>query len=95
VMRLLYWHYYKNLNRGFTDAEFQQACEVIAGISLSEEFEYVNTTKEIDYATYLAYAGLILTEGTDSKDGKRKLTITRQENINPFQMLIFRSWCGY
>ena len=95
VMRFLYRHYYKNLNRGFTDAEFQQACQDIAGISLSREFEYVYTTKEIDYSTYLSYAGLKLTEGKDSKTGKRKFRITRQDNLNPSQMSIFRSWCGY
>ena len=93
VMRFLYWHYYKKLHRGFTDAEFQQACQSIAGISLSREFEYVYTTKEIDYSTYFAYVGLKLTEQTDSNSGKRKFTITRQDNISPSQMSIFRSWC--
>ena len=94
VMRFLYWHYYKKLHRGFTDAEFQQACQDIAGISLSREFEYVYTTKEIDYSTYFSYVGLKLTEQTDSNTGKRKFTITRQDNINPSQMSILRSWCG-
>ncbi|MFZ1785877.1 MAG: hypothetical protein WAU23_11800, partial [Ferruginibacter sp.] len=54
VMRFLYWHNYKKLQRGFTDAEFQQACETVAGRSLSSVFEYVYTTREIDYNTYLA-----------------------------------------
>jgi predicted metalloprotease with PDZ domain len=94
VMRLLYWQYYKKLQRGFTDAEFQQACQDIAGNSLSREFEYVYTTKEIDYSTYLSYAGLKLTEGTDSKSGKRKFTITRLDNMNPSQLSLFRSWSG-
>jgi predicted metalloprotease with PDZ domain len=93
VMRFLYWHYYKKLHRGFTDAEFQQACQSIAGISLSREFEYVYTTKEIDYSTYLSYAGLKITELTDRNTRKRKFTITRQDNISPSQMSIFRSWC--
>ncbi len=94
VMRFLYWQYYKKLDRGFTDAEFQQACQDIAGTSLSREFEYVYTTKEIDYSTYLLYAGLKLTEGTDSKTGKRKFTLARQENMNPLQLAIYRSWSG-
>jgi len=59
VMRFLYWQYYKKMQRGFTDAEFQQACEAVAGISLSDTFEYVYTTKEFDYSTYLGYAGLL------------------------------------
>ena len=94
VMRFLYWHYYKKLHRGFTDAEFQQACQDIAGTSMSREFENVYTTKEIDYSTYLSYAGLKLLEGKDSNTGKRKLTITRRDTINPSQLLLFRSWSG-
>jgi predicted metalloprotease with PDZ domain len=93
-MRFLYWQYYKKLNRGFTDAEFQQACEDIAGISLSSEFEYVYTTKEIDYSSYLSYAGIKITELTDSNTGKRKFTISRQNDLSSNQKLIFRSWCG-
>jgi predicted metalloprotease with PDZ domain len=94
VMRFLYWQYYKKLNRGFTDAEFQQACEDIAGISLSNEFEYVNTIKEIDYSTYLSYAGIKFTEDKDSKTEKRKFTLMKQENMNPLQLSIFKSWSG-
>lgn len=94
VMRYLYRHYYKESGRGFTDAEFQQACEEVAGKSLSREFEYVNTTKEIDYATYLSYAGLKLTEGIDSKSAKKKFIIARQDNLNQSQMSLFNSWSG-
>lgn len=94
VMRLLYTTYYKKLKRGFTDAEFQQACEDIAGISLSNEFEYVYTTKEIDYSRYLGYAGLAISEETDSKTGKRKFTIINQTTPEPSQSQIFRSWTG-
>ena len=57
-MRMLYWKYYKEKRRGFTDAEFQQTCELMAVISLTDLFEYVYTTKELDYTKYLAYAGL-------------------------------------
>ena len=38
VMRYLYRYYYKELNRGFTDAEFQEACERISGKLLTQEF---------------------------------------------------------
>jgi predicted metalloprotease with PDZ domain len=58
VMRQLYRKYYKELQRGFTDAEFQEECESAAGISLAPEFEYVYTTRDIDYTHYLTYAGL-------------------------------------
>ncbi len=59
VMRALYGKYYKELKRGFTDAEFRSECERAAGTPLGEIFDdYVATTKDIDYAKYLGYAGL-------------------------------------
>jgi len=92
VMRFVYRHYYKNLQRGFTDAEFQQACEDLAGISLSREFEYVYTTKELDYSEYLSFAGLRITE--DNNSGKRKFSISRKENISSAQASILQGWSG-
>ena len=94
VMRHLYFTYYKKLGRGFTDAEFQQACEEIAGISLSNEFEYVYTMRELDYSKYLSFAGLSISEETDSKTGRRKFTIARQDKPDLLQMAIYRSWSG-
>jgi predicted metalloprotease with PDZ domain len=94
VMRLLYSEYYKRLNRGFTDAEFQEVCESVAGISLSPEFEYISTIKGIDYNIYLGYAGLRITEKNDPASGKRRFSISRLDNINPDQELIFHSWMG-
>ncbi|HOU96231.1 MAG TPA: hypothetical protein PLN06_06350 [Bacteroidales bacterium] len=92
VMRFLYSHYYKNLNRGFTDAELQYACEIIAGKSLSAEFEYVYTTKEIDYSKYLSYAGLKITEMIDRKTSKRRFIITRQDSVNSLHQTVFQAW---
>jgi len=60
AMRALYATYYKGLGRGWTDAEFKAACEKAAGAPLDEVFEYAATTKAVDYAKYLAYAGLEL-----------------------------------
>jgi predicted metalloprotease with PDZ domain len=60
VMRALYQEYYQKLQRGFTDAEFRATCERIAGVSLENEFRYVSTTDDLDYAPYLAYAGLLI-----------------------------------
>jgi predicted metalloprotease with PDZ domain len=60
VMRELYRKYYKDLGRGWTDEEFREACERVAGTPLGENFEYASTTREIDYAKYLGYAGLEL-----------------------------------
>ena len=60
VMRTLYKDYYQAKKRGYTSAEFQQVCERIAGVSLADFFQYVYTVKEVDYAKYLAYAGLTI-----------------------------------
>ncbi len=94
VMRLLYTTYYRKLQRGFTDAEFQKACEEIAGTSLSNEFEFVYTTREIDYSTYLSYAGLNISDEVDKSTGKSIFTITVKDDIESLQSSIFRSWSG-
>lgn len=58
VMRFLYKEYYQKKKRGFTEEELKNAFEIVAGTSLNEEYEYVTTTKEIDYPKYFTYAGL-------------------------------------
>ncbi len=58
VMRTLYKEFYQEKKRGFTEDEFRQVCERIAGTSLTDVFDYVSTTKEVDYKKYLQYAGL-------------------------------------
>jgi predicted metalloprotease with PDZ domain len=58
VMRFLYKEYYQKKKRGFTEEELKNAFETVAGIQLAGEFEYVTTTKELDYPTYFNYAGL-------------------------------------
>jgi predicted metalloprotease with PDZ domain len=59
VMRTLYRQFYQEKKRGFTDAEFREVCERAAGASLAEVFDvYASTVKDVDYAKYLAYAGL-------------------------------------
>jgi predicted metalloprotease with PDZ domain len=88
VMRFLYQQYYLKLQRGFTDAEFQQACETIAGTPLTEIFEYVYTTKEPVYNRYLVYAGLRL--GVEpGEDGKKKYSITKLAKTNDLQKEIW------
>lgn len=94
VMKLLYRQYYKKLQRGFTDAEFQQACEDVADNSLSREFEYVYTTRELDYSRYLSYAGLTITEETDGKTGRRNFILKKLDQMNPLQSSIYHSWTG-
>ncbi|PZR37696.1 MAG: peptidase M61 [Azospira oryzae] len=58
VMRTLYTEYYQQKKRGFTENEFREVAERMAGQPLPEFFEHVNTTKDIDFKKYLSYAGL-------------------------------------
>jgi len=97
VMRKLYWTFYKEKQRGFTEAEFQAACEEVAGISLTNFFEYVYTTKELDYTKYLGYAGLkvdVQTAGSNEKGSKRQFKLSKIENPNELQKTILKSWLG-
>ena len=95
VMRKLYRKYYKEENRGFTDAEFQQVCEQVAEVSLTNLFEYVYTTKEVDYEKYLSLAGLkIDKQFSGSNEKTQSLTIDRMDNPNPLQSAILSSWLG-
>lgn len=74
VMRKLYTDYYKDGRRGFTEAEVRMVCETEAGKPLDEIFEYINTTKEINYARYLAKTGLdIVFDTVQHKDGKSQV----------------------
>ncbi|MCD9020101.1 M61 family metallopeptidase [Parachryseolinea silvisoli] len=92
VMRYLYRHYYQDLKRGFTDAEFQQACEAAAGTPLKELFEYVYTTKPVDYVKYLAYAGLAI--DITVREGKASFAITPLATPDAQQSAILKSWLG-
>jgi len=59
VMRTLYKVYFQEKMRGFTDQEFRETCEQIAGVPLPEIFDvYVPSTKEIDYEKYFGLMGL-------------------------------------
>jgi predicted metalloprotease with PDZ domain len=91
VMRYVYELYYKKLQRGFTDAEFRQACEKIAETQLSEEFDYVYTTREIDYEKYLGFAGIKIEKSTKD-DGKTFINLSRIENPDPLQKAVQHSW---
>ena len=93
VMQFLYREYYKKRQRGFTDAEFQQVCETIAGVPLTTLFEYVYTTEQLDYNTYLNYAGLEL-KATEVDPQKKNYTIERIKNPSPLQETILNSWLG-
>ena len=70
VMRLLYQKYYKELGRGYTDAEFQLACETVYGGSLDYFFQrFVSGTETPDYNQIFKGVGLQL---VDANEGKNK-----------------------
>jgi predicted metalloprotease with PDZ domain len=96
VMRFLYYHFYKKLQRGFTDAEFQQTCESIAGRNLTGLFDYVYTTKAVNYENDLAMGGLVIawTENPGEPKTKLKATISLMNNPDPLQAAILKSWLG-
>ncbi len=91
VMKYVYDLYYKKLNRGFTDAEFRQACEKIAGTQLSEAFDYVYTTREIDYEKYLGFAGINIEKSTKDA-GKTFINLSRSKNADALQKAIQQAW---
>jgi predicted metalloprotease with PDZ domain len=66
VLRYLYVEFFKK-NRNYTPADFQKACELMAGSSLEDSFNrYVRGTEELNYSAAFEAAGLRLdTVGTD------------------------------
>jgi len=92
VMRFLYRRYYQDLQRGFTEAEFREACELMAGKDLSSEFRYVNTTASPAYNAYLEVFGLKLTESKATDSDKMLFTIKMSGNLSPAQELFLEKW---
>src|SRR6185295_9455739 len=70
VMRYLYEEFFKK-NRNYSPADFQKACELMAGSSLDSFFaRYVMGRDELDYDAALAVAGLRL-DRTLAADGSK------------------------
>ena len=68
VMRYLYQEFYKK-GRNYTPADFQKACEMMAGDSLESFFaRFVRGREELDYASALAAVGLRLDRGGSPSD---------------------------
>lgn len=85
VMRRLYREYYQQKNRGFNEEELRKVIEETAGTKLDELFDYIYTTKELDYKKYLGYAGLQVDASWN---------ITRLPNPDNLQSTILKSWLG-
>jgi predicted metalloprotease with PDZ domain len=70
VMRYMYNRYYKQLDRGFKEAEFNEAVEKVSGRNMDAFFRnYVNGTETPDYNAFFDAAGLQLVnvnEGANS-----------------------------
>jgi predicted metalloprotease with PDZ domain len=63
VMRYMYNTYYKEKQRGYTDAEFKEGVEKFAGKNLNAFYrDYVYGLTPIDYNHYLGYAGFKITD---------------------------------
>src|SRR6185436_10717219 len=70
VMRYLYVEFFKK-NRNYTPADFQKACELMAGASLEDFFNrYVRGTEELNYSVALEAAGLRLDTTSTGADEK-------------------------
>ena len=76
VMQLLYFKYYKELGRGYTDQEFQKACEEIHGSDLDYFFEnYVSGTQTPDFMQIYKGLGIdVINANKDDNDPYLGLT---------------------
>ncbi|WP_163710487.1 M61 family metallopeptidase [Mangrovibacterium lignilyticum] len=57
VMRRLYTDFYKGRKRGFTEDELRVVLEETAGEPMDSLFDYIYTTKALDYNKYLSGGG--------------------------------------
>lgn len=79
VLQILYNETYKEKKRGFTEAEFQEAVERVAGKKMDDFFKNkVAGTEQLDYQRYLDYVGLKLVN-TKAEDKKLDLGATLKE----------------
>lgn len=69
VMKAMYDMYYKKLGRGYTDAEFKDMAEKVAGRSFDPIYsDYVYGVTPVDYKKYLGYAGMIPVDENAAKN---------------------------
>lgn len=94
-MRALYYNFYKEKDRGATEAEIKMTCESIAGQNLDEIFSYIQNLDDLDHQKYLSMAG-IQYQKTNNADGKcsvklsirPKLSTTEEDLERYFWVLI-------
>ncbi|MFN0276559.1 MAG: M61 family metallopeptidase [Chitinophagales bacterium] len=73
VLRFMYDEYYKKQNRAFTEAEMKAAIEKFTGTDMTWFYnDHVYGTKDIDYKTFFAYAGL---NCSDVNEGNKEIDL--------------------
>src|SRR5208283_1483717 len=72
VMRKVYFESYVKESRGFTDEEFEKACNEVCDRSLSEEIfgNRVRGRNPIDFSKFLGFAGLVLKPRSEKESSK-------------------------
>lgn len=81
VMSMLYNKFYKEGDGGYTKEDLVNVCEEIAGVDLSDIFQYTSTTVEMDYKKYFDRAGLDMDDKYVLRP-KIKLTKLQQSIFN-------------
>ena len=88
VLKVLWNEYYKKLNRGFTDKEFQDVVEQVAGKKLDGFFQNtVAGVETIDYKTYFSYAGCKL---IDKYEGSENVGLGISTSSNNGRLIVGR-----
>lgn len=93
-MRALYYNFYKEKDRGATEAEIKMTCESIAGQNLNEIFSYIQNLDYLDHQKYLSMAGIQYQE-TNNADGKSSVKLSFQPKLSTLQKKILSDISGY
>ncbi|MBL4623642.1 MAG: M61 family metallopeptidase [Flavobacteriales bacterium] len=96
VLKLLWKDYYKKLNRGFTDKEFQTAVEQVARKKLNDFFKNtVAGTQTIDYKTYFNYAGCEIIDKNEGSENVKLGASTSSKNGRLMVTRVYRETAAY
>ncbi|WP_243392555.1 M61 family metallopeptidase [Solitalea longa] len=97
LMKYLYTEYYLGKKRGFTDAEFKAAAELICGRNLNEFFsKYVNGTEPIPFNDYLSAVGLRLIDQNAGRSSEIYFGAnTKTDNGKLIVSSVVKGTCAY
>ncbi|GHA60551.1 M61 family metallopeptidase [Pontibacter akesuensis] len=86
VMRYMYQRYYKDLKRGYTEEEFKQGLQKVAGRNFDAFFrDFVNGTKTPDYNAYFDAAGLQL---VNTNEGSNAINLGASTAMSGGKLLV-------